>query len=328
MFLHPHEYGFDPVSPGGRDYSEEELLALQKRDFETRMFMSNATAMGDCVWLRTHFSDNHVHQTVFNVVRDLFKASYATKNYTAAKSSLAEMLTMCIETDKANYYTFATTMASALSEMGGNMEFEITNAILEDENDLELARMKVCLMMHIIFKKVQIYNFVADGSNIYRLVHCSTSVSKENQSIKVLPWFSFLLQILLTVYVFVQNVVELIEFTAVESEDPGAMDNSTRTLEAFRLLTAGASKSGGDSDDDDSRGIWMNIPLAVVTLIYSSMIAYPSVVQYSDAFIVYNRRNVYQVLDFIINTVLPFPLLFSGFVVSDMVDTHVYITLA
>jgi hypothetical protein len=287
IFLHPHDYGISAVSPGIRDYTTDELDALAKRDFETRIFITNRTFEGDSVWLRSHFTDNHVYTTTFNVVRDYFKATHALKNYTAAKSALSEMITTCMESDKAKYYSFAITMASALSEMAGNTSFEISDALVKDEDDMELARMKLCLMMHVIFTKAETSEFLndGDGSNIFRLVHAQTVVTKRDKMLFLLPWFSFLLQICLTGYVILQNAMEGIAFL------PG-------------------------NQDADAITFWYNLPLAITTLVYSGIVAHPGIMEINSAYKIYGRIGPIQMIDFIINSIVPFVLLVSGFLVS------------
>ena len=287
IFLHPYDYGVSAVSPGIRDYTADELDALAKRDFETRIFITNRTFEGGSVWLRTHFTDNHIHTTMlFNVVRDYFKATHALKNFTAAKSALSEMMTTLMETDKAEYYSFAITMASALSEMGSNTSFEISDALVKNKVDIELARMKLCLMMHIVFTKAETSDFLndGDGSNIFRLVHAQTVVSKKDKVLFLLPWFSFLLQICLTGYVILQNAMDGIAFL------PG--------------------------NQDDGLLFWWNIPLAIATLVYSTIVALPGVREINDAYKIYGRLGPIQMIDFIVNSIVPFVLLVSGFLVS------------
>jgi len=275
VFLHPTHYGKTAVSPGLRDYTEDELLALEKRDFETRIFITGRIFDGDSVWLRTHFTDNHCHKSVFRVVRDYFKAAHATKNRTAAKSALSELLTMCMEGAKSDYYSFAVTVASGLSNMAENTSFEINRNMVKDKADLPIARRRLCLLMHVIFSKISSSNFLCDeeGSNIYRVVYCRTKYSNM-KSIRVIPLFSFLLQVCLTGFVILENLTE------------GITD--------WRAA---------------------NIPLALLTFFYSSLVAWPSITESPDAFKVYKRIGPIQLIDFVVNTILPVVLLVSGFFV-------------
>ena len=304
LFLHPNEYGEDYVCPGLRDFSEEEILILEKRDFETRIFISNMVVEGTAVWLRTHFSENHIHKTRFNVIRDLFKATHATKNFTAAKAALAELLTMTIEVEKSAYHSFAITMASAMSNMGANTSFELNRAIVAQEEDLPLARMKLCLIMHIVFTKISTADFVLDneGSNIFRLVHCNTVVNEEEHAKRFLPWFSFLLQVCLTAYVITQNLIDGIAFI------PGS-----------------GTTSQSVEEDGAANTFWQNLPLAIITLGYSGLVAYPSIVEIDDAFKIYGRIGPVQLLDFFVNAILPSVLLVSGFLVSICSSNYMYL---
>jgi hypothetical protein len=281
VFLHPFDYGENSVSPGLRNYTEKELEALSQRDFETRLFITNKTFMGDSVWLRTHFSDNHIHETKFNKIRDYIKAMYATKNYTAAKAVLAELLTMCMEMDKSSYHSFAITVASGLSNMGANTTFEYSSS-----NSPDSTRRGLCLLMHFIFDKMSTSNFLQnEGSNIYRLVHCSTSTSRKNKYELTIPLFSFLLQICLTVFVLLENYTAFQKFR--DGEDPH-----------------------GEND------IHLSAVLACLTFGYSALVAYPGVRELKDAYKVFGRTGPIHMMDFVVNTILPFVLLISGFLVS------------
>jgi hypothetical protein len=274
VFLHPSDYGVSAVSPGLRVSTKKEMAALQKRDFETRLFITAATFAGDSVFLQTRFSDNHIHMTKFNNIRDYFKAAHATRNFTAAKSTLAELLTTCMETDKDSYYSFAVTVASGLSNMGGNTSFEINRAIVSHERDVELARNKLCLLMHIIFAKMETSKFLVDEgrTNLYRVIHCKTVVAKGERGIELIfPVFTFALQLCLTIYVIMGSTTDI----------------------KYDL---------------------MNIPLAIFRLIYSTIVALPEMKEYDDAFNVYSRRvGTFQMIDFLVNTILPPILLVFGF---------------
>jgi hypothetical protein len=295
VFLHPSDYGISAVSEGLRKSTMSEMAAIQKRDFETRLFVTAATFEGDSVFLRTRFSDNHIHKTKFNNIRDYFKAAHATRNFTAAKSTLAEILTTCMETDKDSYYSFAVTVASGLSKMGGNTSFEINRAIVSHERDIDLARRKLCLLMHIIFAKMETSKFLVDegGTNIYRVVHCKKVVAKGKRGIELIyPVFTFALQLCLTIYVCAGSTQEL--------------------LHRIRCV-----RHGGEAEDcgDWDKWFWgKNAILATFTLIYSILVALPEMKEYDNAFNVYNRRiGTFQMLDFFVNTILPPILLVFGF---------------
>ena len=286
IFLHPSDYGATHVSPALRNYTEEELKALEKRDFETRLFLTADTYEGDSVWLRTHWTDNHIHKTVFNSVRDYFKAVHSTENFTAAKAVLSEMLTTCLEVERTNYYSFAITMASALSNMGKNVSFQIHDSLITSENELPLAQRKLCLTMHLLFTKVKTARFLYSGKacNIYRLIHCKTVVSKIGKRDLLVPWFTFFLQTILTIFVILNVVLE----------------------EGWGIQVG-------------SKG---NFVLAFTTFVYSAVVASPGLAETADAYRMYGKLGPIQVLDFIINSVLPFILLVFGATVSTMTWTH------
>lgn len=295
IFLHPSDYGATHVSPALRNYTEDELKALEQRDFETRLFLTADTYEGDSVWLRTHWTDNHIHKTVLNGVRDYFKALHSTKNFTAAKAVLSEMLTTCLEVERSNYYSFAITMASALSNMGKNVSFQIHDSLIKSENELPLAQRKLCLAMHLIFNKVKTARFLYSrkACNIYRLIHCKTVISNFGKRELLVPWFTFFLQIFLSAFVLVYL------FSEVEYDED--KDNEGK----MRLMNINGQNS----------------VLAVATFVYSAVVAYPGLAETADAYRMYGKLGPIQMLDFIINSTLPLILLFFGFFVSRMTWT-------
>lgn len=66
VFIHPHDYG--------SDYTDAQLHACEGRDFETRLFITASRCLGDTVFLRTRHTDNHKHNSQFNLVRDFLKS--------------------------------------------------------------------------------------------------------------------------------------------------------------------------------------------------------------------------------------------------------------
>lgn len=288
IFFHPNDYGLTPTSTDARKYNEKEAEALEKRDFETRIFITQGVYEGRTTFIRSHFTDNHKNNSlILNLIRDYIKATHGTKNFTAAKSSLSEMLTMSMECDESDYYSFALTVASGLSNMAKNTSFERHEAILDDGDDIDLVRRKLCLIMNVLFERMESSNYLShgDGSNIFRLVHCSTVVSKKNYKLKMLPLFSFLLQVCLTVFVVMENV----------SSFPNLMDGRgwTTTIPNFT----------------------QNLILAILTFLYSFLIAKPSVTETKDAFKLYRDISLIQLMDFGVNSIIPIVLLFSGFLI-------------
>ncbi len=92
-----------------------------------------------------------------------FQATFGTKNYTASKANCTELLSACLKafsdpSSTSNYYSFAITMASGLSNMAQNIDFEqgMVNSVTDLE-EVNLARRKFCLLMHIVFSKVSTY---------------------------------------------------------------------------------------------------------------------------------------------------------------------------
>lgn len=127
VFLHPGETQ--------RGYTDDELTALKHRDFETRLFITGTQCAGDCVFLRTHHTDNARHSSNFNYVRDYLKAFHVIENWTCAKSVLTTLLTMCFQLEPSDYYTFAISIGSGLSENGANMHFEAAQSSHTMRND-------------------------------------------------------------------------------------------------------------------------------------------------------------------------------------------------
>jgi len=119
IFLHPGDL---------RSYTDDELACLNDRDFETRLFITGTQCGGDCSFLRSHHTDNVGHSSNFNYVRDYIKAFHVVKNWTCAKSVLTTLLTMCFQLDESDYYSFAITIASGLSENAKNTDFETNSS--------------------------------------------------------------------------------------------------------------------------------------------------------------------------------------------------------
>jgi hypothetical protein len=286
VFLHPPDYGISAVSRGLRGYTDDELKALKKRDFETRLFFTEQTFEGDSVWLQTHFSDNHIHQSEFNKIRDYIKAAHYTKNHTAAKAILAEILTTCIEMDNNSYYSFAITIASGLSNMGSNSSFQRDLVSPKRQHIEDSFHTELCLIMHIIFGRIGNSNFLIGerGNNIYRLVHCKTTTSQSKSYYdRSIAFFCFFLQIFLTLYVIFDS---LKEFRAVFIDKSEDLANT-------------------------------QLPLAIVACIYSAIVAYPVVMEGTDgALKIYPGVGVFSSMDYIVNTILPIVLVIFGFFVS------------
>ena len=135
-------------------YTKEELNALKGRDFTTRLYISSQSVLNNSVWIRTHHTDNAEHTSNLAYIRDYFKAAYITRNHTAAKATLTALLTTMFAMEESNYNSFATIVASGLSEKGTNTSFEVHNtmlgdetkiSMLEDEEKIEIARRRLVL---------------------------------------------------------------------------------------------------------------------------------------------------------------------------------------
>jgi len=266
VFLHPDEQ---------RNYTDEELKCLLNRTFETRLFITNTPCAGDSVFLRTHHTDNTLHHSHFNYVRDYLKAAHATKNQTCAKATLTTLLTMCFDLSKGDYYTFAISLASGLSKYGGNTMFEFHDGMVKNREELDAVRGKFCLLMDVIFSKMSTKKFLLDEkqSNIFRLAYCKVKYGKDKTAI-VSAFFSFTLQITLCVYV--------------------ALHQKNSSLNDYNMQM---------------------LPLSVFTVCYSSMVAKATIADTLQAYeLVFKKVSLLMVMDFVINIILPLALAFYGFV--------------
>lgn len=274
LFIHPDE---------NRDYTDDELDLLRRRDFKTRWLICSTAVCHKSVVLRTHFTDNHKFESHLNYVRDLFKATHVTENFTAAKTAATELLNMFFTLNSSEYYSFAVTIASGLSNCGENISFEKSDLMLLEESEEMMARRKLALLMDLLFSKVTMYRFLIqdDGNNTYRLVHCSTKGSKDKRPL-LYAIFSFLIQFCLTAYVVAENI--------------------STGIQSYQLR---------------------NMPLALLTFIYSAIIAYPGMNDSEIAMKLYGKKGPLQMLDFFVNQILTGVLLFSGFFVILIQDSFI-----
>ena len=253
-------------------------------------FHSHPKSNGNTVFLRTHFSDNHpiTHTNRYNYVRDYLKAAAATNSKTAAKSTLTRLLTLLIDANESSYCTFAITLASALSNTAENTCYERgdrsgthdLNIMVNSDKDLDKVREEFCKLMHIVFSKLQKYHFMIseEGSNAYRLFHCKTATAPEKMPL-VYACFSFLLQVCLTAYVILQLITNF--------------QDDVYTWDRIRP----------------------NIPLAILTLLYSTVLAIPEFKETPNGFKIFGKVGVLQTMDFLVNAILPSVLIVTGFVV-------------
>ena len=273
-------------SVGKRDYTEGELDCLKDRDFESRLLITGMNIEGRTVRLRTHHTDDHKYSSHLNYVRDYFKAAHATKNNTAAKATLTDLLTMFFSCDRSYYYSFALTLASGLSKQGENTSFEINDSMVKDEKLISQARKEFCLHMDVLFENVWLEKFLVsdEGANTFRLVYCQTKHTKDKRPY-ILAFISFLIQLFLTGYVLI-GVAEF--FISLDPADEGP--------EIYNLIKR-------------------NMPLAILTFLYSTIIAYSIVSESSDAYRLYKKMGILYVMDFTVNSIIPLVLLFAGFFV-------------
>lgn len=275
VFLHPDET---------RDYTVEEFDNLRERDFVTRWLICCTTMNGKSIALRTHFSDNHKYEAHFKHVRNMFKAAISN-NHTAAKTATTELLSMFFSLQPSQYYSFAVTLASGLSDCGENVCIEYGRDLLE-HNEEATARLKLCLLMDIVFNKVATYRFLVDEGrkNTYKLVHCGTFTSPHKSPI-MYAIFSFLLQFVLAAYV----VAEILK----------------------------------GNDGGDIKFKLRNIPLATLTFIYSAIVAKPGMTDREGAMKLYGKTGPLQMLDFFVNQYLTVIILFAGFFVILMQEDYI-----
>ncbi|CAB9501247.1 expressed unknown protein [Seminavis robusta] len=188
-----------------REYTDEELKQVQLRPFPSRLFITEDKMEWDTGGLRTRHTDDHAHTSSFTQLRDAFKADAITKNTTAAKYALTELLDMCMGMEESEYYSFACTLASAFSEEATNTEFEESllmhearmNALEEARQTIKMtqpqltrheregsllrhqrerARNRFVQLLRIVFAKLKLKMLLVDKSklNTYRLVLCMT----------------------------------------------------------------------------------------------------------------------------------------------------------
>jgi hypothetical protein len=284
------------LHPGdSRGYSDQELEAVNKRDFETRLFITATQCLGDTVFLRTHHTDNVKHACFLNYVRDYLKAAHSTKNLTCAKATLTSLLTMCFQLNSSDYCTFATTLASGLSHNSKNIDFEINDMMVTDESEIDFIRFKFCFLMDVIFSKMSTKKYLLDDgkSNIFRLVYCNVKHRKGSKKSLFVAIFSFSLQLCLTIYVLLENY-------------------NTPVEEYFSNPEM--------------------IPLAVFTFIFSFMVAVPSVMDTRAArsCLFETLWTPMAIMDFLVNSALPILLPFSGFILilsqDDFIDAVLNVT--
>jgi len=290
------------------DYTEEILEKLSRRPFQSRLYISSSLTKtvsdtNDGVYeggfLRTRFSDRAAHQSNLSTIRDYIWALYSTeeaqtKDSVAAKLAVSHLCLGSFKMDESEYYSFASTLASALSEQATNTVFQPKD-FLETE-DLHLVRKKFVLCMEILFQSVSLDRFLVQGNaaNIYRLAYCMRStMSYDNSSqgmgvhgrrILFAPLLSFTLQVVLLVYVILE-IRDTLE-------------------EKFELKTK-------------------TLPLAALGSIYSSLLAWKGIKTSLEINKFYESVGFLWFLDYVINVILPILAIFAGFFIIALNDSYI-----
>lgn len=289
--LHPAQIPQDLIHTNREEYTSKELQDLKQRDFQTRLFISSF-CIENCVWMRTHHTDNAERMTNFTYIRDYYKAARTTFNHSSAKAIMTTLLTVMIAKEKSNYCSFATVVASGLSEHAKHTSFEIDNDMVRDKLDLPIARQHLLVLMDIVFQKLSTRSFLLgknnkdnfDNCNIFRLVHCMTKGRKGLEKMPIIYCiFSFFLQACLTTFIIFQIVA----------------DSRVDKRERSQLLT---------------NGLYV---LATLGFVYSLLIAVPEVTSTMRAL-----RGFYNghfgficIIDLIVNIIITLTLVVAGFIV-------------
>jgi hypothetical protein len=284
IFLHPHE---------DRDeYTDKEVKCLADRDFQTRLLMTSFVMQNNSVWVRNHHSDNVTSTSNFAYIRDLFKATFTTTNPTAAKATLTSELTKWFQLERDEYYTYATTLASGLSDEAENTDFEICESMVNSKDDLKCARRRLIVILDILFSKVGFKTFLIqeNNTNIYRLAHCLTKHTNNNPAL-VYATFSFLLQLALTIFVVLEFYDEGIDAFKPEQNEV------FRRVALYVLATLGA--------------------------MYSLMVTKKEFEIAGDVYKFYGKIGLLQMIDLIVNVVLPVILLVAGYCVIIQDNTFI-----
>lgn len=269
----------------GRDkYTSSELIALKQRDFQTRLFISSMS-LDNCVWLRTHHSDNAERMTNFTYIRDYYKAACATNNHSAAKSTMTALLTAMFAKEESNYNSFATVVASGLSSEAKHTSFEIKDDMVSKKSDLDIARRNLIILMDVVFPKVSMRRYLLDqkNCNIFRLVHCDIRGRSNNNKWPIIYCiFSFFLQACMTTFVVFQ----------VYETDRLGQDTDKAPLLKY--------------------GLWV---LASLGSLYSALLAVPEITQAIKSLQFYGFIGIIPIIDLFVNIAIPIILVPCGFIV-------------
>uniref|UniRef100_A0A6S8YY72 Uncharacterized protein n=1 Tax=Chaetoceros debilis TaxID=122233 RepID=A0A6S8YY72_9STRA len=271
------------------EYSSEEIASLPKRDFKTRLFISALHSTDNSFWVRTHHTDSTIHalSEVFSHIEDYFEAAYARKSHITAKATVTAGLTELLQMEKDEYCAFATIMGSGLAKNGACTSFEIDNALVKSTKDMDDARKRLVILMDIIFNKIIVRRFLIDGDkvNIFRLVHCLTKGQKNKNSF-VYVIFSLLLQACMVYFV----AAEVFSTDSVE-RDP------TLAYGLYSLATLGS--------------------------IFGIFALLPDVINAKTIRRIYGGYGPLQMIDFIVNVVMPLVLVVIGWYLVSIQDNYI-----
>jgi len=271
------------------EYNTAQIASLRQRDFKTRIFISALHSTDNSFWVRTHHTDSTIHalSETFSYIEDYFEAAYARKSHIAAKATVSAGLTELLDMDKDEYCAFATIMGSGLSKNGSSTSFEIDNALVRSVKDIAIARHRLVILMDIIFNKIIIRRFLIDEDkvNIFRLIHCQTKGQRNKKSF-VYAIFSFMLQSCMVFFVTAQVVL-----TESVERDP------TLAYGLYSLATLGS--------------------------IFGLFALFPDLVNARTVLRIYGGFGPLQMIDFVVNVILPLVLVFIGWYLVSIQDNYI-----
>lgn len=270
------------------------LERKRHRPLPTRLYLTSAaassgrTARNSVRW-SNNCTDEADDEPTFRHVRAYFRAAVTTHDFLAAKVALTHLVSSYVTLSPSDYYGTACALASALSLRGRNTFFALhpqqTGAGTADE----VRRTRLVLLMDVVFTKISTGHFLVGGNraNIFRLVHCLTKGKKDKKPFALVA-FSFTLQLCLTTYVIVNNIMEL-------------SNEHFKGMDTIKF-----------------------IPIAVLASWYNILLIIPEIRDGVDCFKFWGKVGVLQQLDLIVNVAIPIILLFSGFILiltsGDFID--------
>mmetsp|Transcript_23488 Transcript_23488/g.35539 ORF Transcript_23488/g.35539 Transcript_23488/m.35539 type:complete len:635 (+) Transcript_23488:145-2049(+) len=281
-----------------RDYTLEEVEKVRRRPFASRLYLSRIVVDWNSVWLRTHFTECHEMESSTRRFRDLAKCAIFQNNSMAAYSIVADLMILLFSLEKTQYYSLATTLASALSNYGEGITFqskidEKDQKYLVRNRHEQGPREKLTALVNILFRKISIEAHVVknDQANIYRIAYCMIQSLPKNTpnrnkllcGVYLKTGVSIVSQMALTTYIFLQ-----VKFVAV-----------TINLEM--------------------------LPLAVVTLVLSCLLVLPEFRAVGETSRLYQRSRWHPLalIDYISNLWLPLILSVAGFLIVAIAEDYI-----